>query len=222
MTAREAAHEQAHDQAHDQAPPNHRATDSTGQSLRQSFKGGHSKEASMATTHGDTLRQPSFNAPIIEMITHTSASCARALLTYQEELLRFTTCRLESDAALGRALAQSRDWLEANQLQQQWLTTAVAEYAKEAERLLKMTTELTLDAASKTVSGAHDIAQAGAEAARKTADEAQSAAQQSTAQATEDYLRGAAEATSEAAERASDDAQATGERAARRTRRSSD
>jgi len=167
----------------------------------------------MATTHGDTVLQQSVTVPVLELLAHGGAAGARALLAYQQEVLRFSTRRLESGAALGLALAQSHDWLEAAQAQQQWLAGAAADYAEEAQRLMQLTAEVATWAARAAGSEAQEAAEAGAAAMGRTADAARSAAA-----AGADAIASASDAAGEAAARAAE----AGERAARRYRRSGD
>jgi hypothetical protein len=165
-------------------------------------------------TQADTLRQ-SFKAPLLDMMVHGGESCARTFLAYQQELMRFTASRLQSAAALGQTLAQSRDWFEAATAQQRWFAASLAEYAQETQRLLHLSSELAVEQAHKAEERAQGVAQAAADTVRQAADQAQSAVE-----AGESIVRRTAEATTAAAEGAIDEAQAAGERAARRYRRS--
>jgi hypothetical protein len=170
----------------------------------------------MATTQSDTLRQP-FKAPLLDMVVHGGESCARTFLTYQQEMLRFTASRLQSGAELGRTLMQTRDWFEAATAQQRWFAASLAEYAQEAQRLLRMSSELAIEHARQAEEGAHSAAHAAADAVRRTADQAPA-----TMETGESAMRSAAEAVTAASEGAMEEAQATSERAARRYRRSSE
>jgi hypothetical protein len=169
----------------------------------------------MATTQADTLQ--SFKAPLLDMVVHGGESCARTFLTYQQEMLRFTASRLQSGAELGRMLMQSRDLFEAATAQQRWFAASLSEYAQEAQRLLRMSSELAVEHARQAEEGAHGAAQAAADTVRRTADQAQS-----TMETGESAMRSAVEAAIASSEGAMEEAQAAGEHAARRYRRSSE
>jgi hypothetical protein len=168
----------------------------------------------MAATQADTLRQ-SFNTPLLDMIVHGGETCARTLLAYQQELMRFAASRLQSGAELGRTLAQSHDWFEAVSAQQRWFAAAMTEYAREGQRLLHISSELAIEHTHQVGEDARQAARTGTDSLRKAAGDVQSAAE-----ATESYLRGATEAVGDATKNMAEEGEAAAERSARRARRS--
>jgi hypothetical protein len=168
----------------------------------------------MNSMQDDTMRQHPFRAPLLDMMVIGGETCARAFLAYQQELLRFAAARLQSRAELGSSLAQSRDWFEAAAVQQRWLSAAMADWARETQRLLQMSSDLAVEHAHQAEQRAHGIAQAAADTVRQAADQAQSAMQTG-----ESAMRHAVDAATGATQTVTDEALAASDRAARRSRR---
>ncbi|SMF55529.1 Phasin protein [Tistlia consotensis] len=79
-----------------------------------------------------------FDPTAFDAVLRGSEDCARTCLAWQQELLRFTTSRLQADAELPLSLARCRDVPDLVALQQRWFTTALQDYASEAGQLLDL------------------------------------------------------------------------------------
>ena len=64
-------------------------------------------------------------------------SYRRALLGWQSELLRFVSNRLGQQADFNDALLQCRDWKDASQLQQEWITNFARDWIEESGHLVR-------------------------------------------------------------------------------------
>jgi hypothetical protein len=82
------------------------------------------------------------NGPVFGAVARGGEAYGRALLGWQNELLRFAGARLRSDTEFGRSLVGCRDWMEAARLQQSWLNAVVQDYVEETGRLLRLATTL--------------------------------------------------------------------------------
>ncbi len=104
--------------------------------------------ATTARAHGaphDTAPNPFAQ---VEGFSSMAASLAAASQAYmsamgkcQGEICSFVTRRLTSDLEHGRQLAACRDWGQAAQMQQQWLSQAVEDYVSEGQKLMQLTTK---------------------------------------------------------------------------------
>jgi hypothetical protein len=99
--------------------------------------------------------------PVIETAARTSSAYSKAYLAWQDEILRFTSTRLQRDAEFGTELLKCDKWADAARLQQTWVTATVEDYVSEANRLFELATNLT-----------SDVARTSSDNMRATADEA--------------------------------------------------
>lgn len=88
--------------------------------------------------------------PVFEVAARTGSAYSTAYLAWQDEILRFTSARLERDAEFGTNLLKCDKWADAARLQQSWVTAAVEDYVNEANKLFALATNLTADMARGT------------------------------------------------------------------------
>ena len=98
-------------------------------------------------------------APVIEVAARTGSACSRAYLAWQDEVLRFTSARLQRDAELGTNLLKCDKWADAARLQQSWMTEAVEDYVSQVNRLFELAAHLT-DDVTRSTGEAADVARA--------------------------------------------------------------
>jgi hypothetical protein len=82
------------------------------------------------------------NGPMLDALMRTGEACNKACRAWQEEAVRFTTARLESDIELGRKLFTCGNWTEAAKLQQDWVVSMAQDYLNEANRIVQLSSEL--------------------------------------------------------------------------------
>ncbi len=78
------------------------------------------------------------NGPVLETLARAGAACNQASLAWQQEVVRFTTARLESDSQLGQQLLTCRNWTDVAKLQRDWLSSMTHDYLDEANRLVRL------------------------------------------------------------------------------------
>jgi hypothetical protein len=78
------------------------------------------------------------NGPVLGAVARGGEAYGRALLGWQNELLRFAEGRLRADTDLGRSLVGCRDWAEVARLQQSWLSATLQDYVDEVGRLFRL------------------------------------------------------------------------------------
>ena len=69
-------------------------------------------------------------------------ACGKACQAWQEEVIRFTSARLECDAELGHKLMACGNWAEAVNLQFDWAVNTARDYLNEANRLAQLASAL--------------------------------------------------------------------------------
>jgi len=111
------------------------------------------------------------NGPMFGAVARGGEAYSRALLGWQNELLRFAGARLRTDTEFGRSLVGCRDWMEAARLQQSWLNAAVQEYVEEAGRLLRLATSLGGELDETAREEAEEVAARGTDWAEQASSE---------------------------------------------------
>lgn len=106
--------------------------------------------------------------PMFEAAARTGNAYSRAYLSWQSEILRFTSARLQRDAEFGSDLLKCDKWADAARVQQSWMKSTVEDYINEANKLLELATDFTHDVAQTS----SDQMRAGAGEARRTASAA--------------------------------------------------
>lgn len=85
---------------------------------------------------------PAFNSTLVDTLTRTGETCAKACLAWQNELFRFMTSRILWDGKVGQALVSSKTLGEALELERNWLQSTVQDYVDEANRLNRLAARL--------------------------------------------------------------------------------
>lgn len=83
-----------------------------------------------------------FNAEGVEALKDAGEACGKACQSWQEEVIRFMSARLECDAELGSRLMACGNWSEAVKLQLDWTAKAGRDYLNEASRLAQLASTL--------------------------------------------------------------------------------
>jgi ElaB/YqjD/DUF883 family membrane-anchored ribosome-binding protein len=133
------------------------------------------------------------NGPMFGALARGSEAYSRALLNWQSELLRFATSRLRTDTEFGRSLVGVRDWTDATRLQQSWLNNALQDYIDEAGRLFRLAAGLSSDVAETSRQEVEQVAERGADWAKRASHETANQARQAADQ-TEETVRRAGRA----------------------------
>lgn len=81
----------------------------------------------------------------MEAFARAGEACNKACLAWQEELVRFTTARAQSDSELGQKLVACRNWADAAKLQQEWAASMAQDYFDEANRLAQLASKFSAD-----------------------------------------------------------------------------
>jgi len=100
----------------------------------------HGQKVTAADTPSGTIAW--LDPARFESWTRATETCTRAYQAWHEEVLRFTSGRLERDGEFGRKLAACQDWKEAATLQQEWAAIMAQDYFEESQRLLRMASKL--------------------------------------------------------------------------------
>jgi hypothetical protein len=111
------------------------------------------------------------NGPVLGAVSRGGEAYSRALLSWQSELLRFASERLRNDTEFGRSLIGCRDLMDASRLQQSWLSTTLQDYVDEAGRLFRLARSLGSDVAETSREETQEVAERGADRARRAANE---------------------------------------------------
>lgn len=125
-----------------------------------------------------------FTGPVVDAVMRTTESYGKACVAWHEEIMRFTTERLQRDSELGQALANTRNWADAAKLHQEWASSALRDYTNETTRLFEIAADAGSKLAQASASSAAEAGESGAETVRSTAgtmadlaDEVRSAAE---------------------------------------------
>ncbi len=87
------------------------------------------------------------NGPAAQAIARANEACSRACQEWQQELVRFTTARMQADSQHVQRLFTCQSWAEAARLHQVWATAAAQDFAKEANQLFQLASKLGADLA---------------------------------------------------------------------------
>ena len=102
-----------------------------------------------------------FDGSFLESFTRTTEACGKAYRAWQEEVVRFTSERLERDNEFGRKLVACRDWGDAAKLQQDWAAAMAQDYLSESNRIIQLASKLGNDVLAapmpRTDAGEHQI-----------------------------------------------------------------
>lgn len=82
------------------------------------------------------------NNPMFAMFGRAGEAWARAGQAWQQEIIRFTTARFESDSAFGQRLAACKDWTDASKVQQEWAAALTQDLIDETTRLTQLASTL--------------------------------------------------------------------------------
>ena len=84
-------------------------------------------------------------------------ACAEACLGWQQEIAEFSRVRLAENQRTWAALLSSRDIASMTKVQQEWSAQAASDYTKEATRLARLATSLSLTGTTPSVHATANI-----------------------------------------------------------------
>ncbi len=87
------------------------------------------------------------SGPAMQAVTRANEACSRACQEWQQELVRFTTARIQTDTQHVQRLATCQNWADAARLHQEWALAAAQDFAKEANQLIQLASKLGSDLA---------------------------------------------------------------------------
>jgi hypothetical protein len=141
--------------------------------------------------------------PALDALARATEWYAKTLLSWQGEIVRFATARLDSDVEFGRSVMNCRNWTEASRLQQDWAVSTLNDYADEANRLVQLATGQEKEGADIMRRAMEEETEAAAGAARRGMRGARRAAGEAEEEIEEAAERTAKEARSTRPRRAS-------------------
>ena len=87
----------------------------------------------------------SLNGSMLTTLTRATDCCGKACIEWQQEVVRFTTARLQSDSQVGQQLLACQNWADAAKVQSDWVASTMRDYADEANRLTQLASKFGAD-----------------------------------------------------------------------------
>src|SRR5450759_1766515 len=76
-----------------------------------------------------------FNSATLGGLTRTTETCNRAYVNWQQEMVRSTTNRWQSDSQIGQQLLSCKNWVDMAKMQGEWASSMMHDYLDEANRM---------------------------------------------------------------------------------------
>jgi len=89
-----------------------------------------------------------FRNPLLDIFAAAGESYARACQAWQQEIVRFTVNRFQSDSVFGQKLATCQNWTDAAQIQQEWAAAMAQDFMEEGNRLAQLASTLSSELAA--------------------------------------------------------------------------
>jgi hypothetical protein len=84
-----------------------------------------------------------YSNPFLEAASRVSNTYGNACAEWQQEMARFISNRLKSDADAGLRMLSCHTWNDATEIQQEWAATVLNDYFDEANRLAELSSTMS-------------------------------------------------------------------------------